>query len=67
MSSEETVRLLTHVVAPAGTGIWAFTQAGQATEPAVGWGLLALAAGGLFLAFRSTINIADDRLNGGAA
>jgi len=66
-SEKEIYRVLLRIVLPVGSAVWAFTQ--LVTEPpaVVGLALLAIMAVGIFAAFRTTIAITDDRLNGGAA
>ena len=65
--SREFTRVMTWVVAPAGTAMWAATELVGGVAQIVELPMLALLMVAAFIAFRSSVRMADDRLNEGVA
>lgn len=62
-TEDELIGVLTHIVAPFGSAIWAAVELVDGAIPMAELGLLVILMGGLFLAFRNTIGMIDKRLN----
>ena len=61
--SEYLIAVLTRVVLPAGTGMWALTQLAREPTPAIGAVLGVIVIAGLFIGFNQLLKIFDDRYN----
>ena len=59
------IRVMTHIVTPAGCAALAAVELVDGAIPAAELGLAVILMAGLFFAFRNSIAMLDDRLNNG--